>query len=138
MFTAVQLREDAGLCCRILHGKPREIVPGRLGQIALFEPGQRVLYLVQEGRRQQAYWFQTNPENGGQRIAGVQPGADLLLTAATTGRVAKLRNVLVYLKKAGVGVDQLDDGFFVRLSVLLEGQTLTLGQVKRIISHAKL
>lgn len=136
MLTAVQLRDDATAICRVLHGTPCKTVPGTAGPIALFEPNQRVLFLIQQGRRQQAFLFRTG-EGGGQRIAGVHPEVSVLLTAATTGRVAKLRNALLYLNRAGACLDQLQEDFFVRLNALLEGNRITLGQVKRMVSHAK-
>lgn len=137
MYTAIQLRDDRDLKCHLLYGNPISRRVGRLGDIALFEANQLVVYCVSTGRQKKAFVFHTGPE-GSVTVPGVLPSVRLLCEAKSRGKVTRLSQVISSIERKGLLLNKLPTGFFVRLNCMLNDRDFAIINVLRMLSHAKL
>jgi hypothetical protein len=123
-LTAVQLREEPELLCRLVHGRTVSTTAGAQGPIALFSPGQLVAYLVETARSTRLYVFRTLAATTADAAAvpGVHPPVDLLLETRTRGATAKARNLFAFVSNNGYEVDSISDPFWLRVAGVLGGR----------------
>jgi hypothetical protein len=126
MNTAVQLRplRDDLPRCDLVHGTPHTILPGSVGPVALFAPGQVVAYLLQSRRRLHLFVFRTLDvrDRLAASVPGVRPEMQLLLDLSSVGRVRLARGLFSYLIKHGCDPSGLPDEGYVRVSAALAGR----------------
>jgi hypothetical protein len=123
-LTAVQLRQDQDLVCRVVHGQPAESVGGGQGPIALYPPGRLVAYQVDSRFSTRLYVFRTlaAPSPAAALVPGVHPAVDLLLETRTPGATAKACNLFSFVSKKGYEVDTISDAFWLRVAGVLAGR----------------
>src|SRR5258708_4627574 len=107
MNTAVQLRPVAAVDlprCDLVHGRPREIVPGQLGSVAIFGAGALVAYRLRSRRKTRLYVFRTLDvaDRLAAAVPGVRPRVRLLLELRTAARVRLAQRLFAYLAKTGL------------------------------------
>jgi hypothetical protein len=127
MNTAVQLRPIAAVDlprCDLLHGSPREILPGDLGPVALFAAGEIVAYRLRSRRRTSLFVFRTLDVDDrlAAAVAGVRPHVHLLLELHSAGRVRLTRALFASLIRSNRDPSGLPDAFYVRVGVALAGR----------------
>lgn len=137
MYTAIQLRDDHDLRCLLLYGSPISRRVGRLGEIALFDADQVVIYCVITGRSKKAFAFRTGLD-GSVTVPGVLPGVELLCEAKSRGKVTRLMQVVCALERKGIALHALPEGFFVRLNTMLNDREFAISNAIGLLSHAKL
>jgi hypothetical protein len=110
--------------CELVQGEPREIVDGRLGQVALFGPGEFVAYRLQGRRRSRLFVFRTVdvPDPLAASVPGVRPRVHLLLSLHSAGRVRLVRKLFAYLARQGQTPSELPDAFYLRVGTVLGGR----------------
>lgn len=133
MKTAVQLRNDAIYHAYIRLGNAVRKKAGTKGEIALFEDGQIVVYIVVKQSGQRSFLFQTDTKNGTETIPGVYPSVNLLIETRSKGRTQRLMNYLTEMEKKNINVNGLREGFFLRLHVLLEERNVPAANFKELL-----
>jgi hypothetical protein len=120
MMTSVQLHEPArGLPrCELVYGRPREIVSGRDGPIALFPSGEIVAYLLRCQWRRHLYVLRTLDvdDRFAASVCGVRPRVRLLLHLRSRAQIRRARGLFAYLAKHGPDPSELADAFYLRVS----------------------
>ncbi|HLK40937.1 MAG TPA: hypothetical protein VKU41_29505 [Polyangiaceae bacterium] len=130
MKTVVQLRRPTGggdaLRCELVHGGPTAIVAGKLGPVAVFEPGQVVALSLRRGRRERLFVFRTLAVDDrlAASVPGVQPRVRLLFHFHTALRLRRGRGLFAYLARTGRDPSALPDVFYFRVSAVLGGRRL--------------
>jgi hypothetical protein len=128
MKTAVQLRSGDGTAgrvrCAIVYGPPHASVPGRLGPVAIFEPGAIVAYEVSGGRRARLFVFRTLvvDDRLAATVPGVWPRVRLLAALRTAGRARLAARLFAYLLRSGRCPCGMPDAFYVRVGAVLAGR----------------
>jgi len=126
MNTAVQLRRlgDDVPRSELLYGAPRAVVTGKLGPVALFDPGQLVAYRIRYRRRTRLFLFRTLDVDDrlATRIPGVSPRVQLLFDVHSAGRVRLVRGLFAYLARSVSDPSALPDAFYVRVGIALGGR----------------
>jgi hypothetical protein len=120
MMTAVGLRSDGQVDCRVLVGVPERTRPN----VALFSPGKLVVYMLETARRPSIFVFRTRDRGGvnAAAVPSVQPGVDLLMQTHSRVGVSRVRNMLLFLEKGTLPPEKLSDEFWSRLGVVLLGR----------------
>jgi hypothetical protein len=128
MNTAVQLRKPGSgtLQTDLVHGKPNALVTGKLGDVALFSPGELVAYRIRYRRQTRLFVFKTLEVDDrlAARIPGVRPHVRLLFDVRTLGRARLVRGLFAYLAKDS-DPSALPDSFYVRAGIALGGRLPT-------------
>ena len=133
--TAIQIRDDDDLVCRISIGNIEQYKSGEKGEICLVNDNEIVIYLISQRNKTKAYLFKTNSKEGDTKIVGVYPSVTLLVEAKTKGKVTKLLKVFDYMSSSGIDYNCVSEKFYVRLNSLLEGREITIRNIKELISH---
>ncbi|NTV07089.1 MAG: hypothetical protein HGA81_00575 [Chlorobium limicola] len=137
MKTAVQTRRQAELCAYTAHGKTDRIIRGETGDIALYENGQTVVYIVEKPFLKKAYLFTTNAGAGTHKIPGVFPEVHLLLHTKTRLKTNRLLKYLQILREENICLDHLPDGFFIRLNTHLEQRNSSRAEFHKLLLRYK-
>jgi hypothetical protein len=134
MRTAVQLRADA-VHCQLVATKPAAVESGPRGPVALFEPGEIVAYLIQSPSWRRLFVFRTlaATDRLADEVPGVRPGVVLLLSVRTRMRIGVVKDLLEEVEGRNVSLSHLSEGFYVRLSSLLGGRSVSDGQRARAL-----
>jgi hypothetical protein len=127
MNTAVQLRPISARALprsNLVCGEPHAIIPGELGPIALFRPGELVAYRLGRLHKRRLYVFRTLDvaDRFAAAVPGVRPGVRLLLALRSPGRVKLAQRLLSYLANAGRDPNALPDAFYLRVAAALSGR----------------
>jgi len=133
MRTAVQLRDDDDVHAYTLLGQVAETKPGKNGEIALFNDGQRVLYIKEKKSSKEACLFQTDCQKGTEKIPGVHPAVNVLMATRTKGKTRRLLNYVAYMENNRIAIQGLREGFFYRLQVLLDGRHAPAAEFKELL-----
>jgi hypothetical protein len=127
MKTAVQLRRPSGPDrprTKILHGHHCAILSGKLGPVALFDPGELVAYELRYRRHTRVFVFRTLEVDD--RLAawvpGVRPRVQLLFQMHTPKRIERVRGLFAYLARTGRDPSTLAEDFYVRVGAVLAGR----------------
>jgi hypothetical protein len=138
MNTAVQLRQSISdaLHGELVYGKPRALVTGKLGGVALFSPDQVVAYRIGYRRKARLFLFRTLEVDDrlAARIPGVCPHVRLLFDVRTLGRARLVRGLFAYLAKAS-DPSALPDSFYVRAGIALGGRLPTHTILSSLLSR---
>lgn len=123
--------------CKILYGDFLKIVDGNRGPIVFFDPGKTVAYFVEIQKIPKLFIFRTTSGEGSFLIGGVSPGVLLLVETKTKGKTTRLRNVLNYLMKNNINLDELSELFYLRLASIIEGREFRLKHLRKFLSDEK-
>jgi len=125
MNTAVQLRQSVSdaIHGELVYGKPRALVSGKLGAVALFSSGELVAYRIRHRHQTRLFVFRTLEVDDrlAARIPGVRPHVRLLFDVHSMGRARLVRGLFAHLRRVHEPAD-LPDSFFVRIGVVLGGR----------------
>lgn len=127
MKTAVQLRHPRGPDrprTKLLHGNHCSILGGKLGPIALFDPGELVAYELRYRRRTHVFVFRTLEVDDplAASVPGVRPRVQLLFQMHTAKRIERVRGLFAYLARTGRDPSTLAEDFYVRVGAVLAGR----------------
>jgi hypothetical protein len=135
MNTAVQLRPTGSPSAVLLAGTPREMRDGRLGPIALFDPGQLVAYHLRGRRRQRLFLFRTLAvdDRMAADVPGVYPRVQLLLDLHSGVAVRFAKAVFARVRGDGAEAIVLSDDFIARASVAFAGRLRALRALSALL-----
>jgi len=139
MPTAVQLLPAGSPRATLTFGAPVRTIPGARGPIAIFEAGQVVAYLLDHRRTRRLYVFRTVTATSSElvEIAGVHPGADLLILARHRATITRLSKVFGLLAITDRAVDSIPDDFWLRLAgVITRPRPFTRTTLAHILAQA--
>jgi hypothetical protein len=126
MNTVVQLRAGQGDTPRseVVYGTTHALVAGKLGPVAVFRPGDLVVYRIRYHRRTRLFVFSTLDVDDrlAASVPGVRPRVQLLFEVRTAGRTRLARTLFGYLAKNHIEPERLPDGFYLRVGVVLAGR----------------
>jgi hypothetical protein len=128
-LTAVQLRASDELTCRLVYGTPAKVVAGAVGEVALFESGRLVAYLVERPNAARLFVFRTAPRERVSSVPGVHPEVDLLLATRTRGQTARVRNLFLWLTKHDREPESLSQAFWIRVAGVVAGRVRASSRV---------
>lgn len=137
MTTAVQNRRQEELFAYTAHGQTERIVKGETGDIALYENGQIVVYVIEKPHLKKAYLFTTNAGGGTHKIPGVFPEVHLLLHTRTRFKTNRLLKYLQIIREENICLEQLPDGFFIRLNTHLEQRNSSRAEFQNLLRRYK-
>lgn len=120
MKTAVQNRRDKDIVSYTIYGNPFLIKAGSLGDIALYERGKLIIFVISKLHIKKAFIFKTNPGSGTHKIPGVYPDVNLLAQTRTRMKTNRMQKYLEYIKKENIDLDRFPDEFFIRFNTLME------------------
>jgi hypothetical protein len=126
LLTAVQLRYDPEIRCKLVAGTPEATENGRRGPIALFSSRQVVAYTIEAGSSVRLFLFRTTPRSDqtAAKVAGVVPSVELLLDVSGRRRTTRVVRVLRSLHRWGIPLERLAPPFWARLASLAAARSL--------------
>jgi hypothetical protein len=120
MKTAVQNRRDKDIVSYTIYGNPFTTKTGSFGDIALYENGKIIIFVISKLHIKKAFIFKTNPVAGTHKIPGVYPEVILLAQTRTRMKTNKLQKYLEYIRKENIDLDSFPEEFFIRFNTLME------------------
>ena len=99
MRTAVQRKENETVSAYTVYGTPVQTLNGRSGEIAIYDSGQVVIYIIERLYKKKAYVFRIPDEKGGYKVPGVYPPVDLLVHTRTRLKTNRLIKYLAYARE---------------------------------------
>ena len=132
--TAIQIRQDGSIYCKILYGKPDDIIANDKGEIMLFEAGKLVLQFMAWGeRKRHIYLYRCGA--GEDKIPSVYPHVTLLMEAKTRTRVARIKKLIDWLSRNNIEIESLTDLTLARLQALIEEKKLYVKHIKEVVRN---
>ena len=122
MKVAVQRKENETVSAYTVYGTPVQTLNGRQGEVAIYDSGQVVVYIIERLYKKKAYVFRISEEKGGYKVPGVYPPVDLLVHTRTRLKTNRLIKYLAYARENKIDLNALPDAFFYRFDSLLDGR----------------
>ncbi|ACF47332.1 hypothetical protein Paes_2341 (plasmid) [Prosthecochloris aestuarii DSM 271] len=135
MATAIQLRGDDDLTTSIFYGMSDRIRSAALGDVALIQGSETVLYVISGQYRNRAFLFRTGVVKGRDTIPGVYPDVQLLVSARTRTMVHRLQTSVKWLKSKGIDLNTLDDDFYARLQARIEEKKFSIAFIQKLLNR---
>jgi hypothetical protein len=127
MFLKVCLRNNSQLRAGLFFGRPAS----RVQSEALFAEGALFGYVIETARFCRAYLCRWTL-SGADRVPGVDHPVDILCFAPNRTKLAKLQNVLGFLMRNQVPLQDSPEAFWTRVNGLLEDSRTTCRTLRHI------
>jgi hypothetical protein len=136
MQTIVQKIESNNLFAGTFYGTPIERSSNAIGEYSVYEENEVILYFIDRGEKYNAYLFKTS-STGMEKIPGVSTSVKILIHIGSRHKIKRLKSYVDDLKKKGLNLNELPDGFFYRMNALLEEKENNISYNKLLKRYIK-